>query len=84
MMTTNRFVGTLLELYSQKRKRTLKEKNPQLSTLDQVYNQSVRWQWGATDVGYLLVQSLARSTPSPLHPTFYTLHPGLKVECLQC
>jgi cellulose synthase/poly-beta-1,6-N-acetylglucosamine synthase-like glycosyltransferase len=31
-----------------------------VDTVKEVYNQSVRWQWGATDVGYLLVQSLAR------------------------
>ena len=32
-----------------------------LDTLKECYQQSVRWQWGAVDVGYLLVQSVSKS-----------------------
>jgi len=31
-----------------------------LDTVKETYDQSVRWQWGAIDVGYLLVQTFAR------------------------
>ena len=29
-------------------------------TIKECYQQSVRWQWGAVDVGYLLVQSVSK------------------------
>jgi len=37
-----------------------------VDTVKECYDQSVRWQWGATDVGYLMVQSCNR-WDVPLH-----------------
>ncbi|EKX31016.1 hypothetical protein GUITHDRAFT_122779 [Guillardia theta CCMP2712] len=37
-----------------------------VDTVKECYDQSVRWQWGATDVGYLMVQSSSR-WDVPLH-----------------
>jgi hypothetical protein len=58
-----------------------------LDTLKECYQQSVRWQWGAVDVGYLLVQSVSKSDVPLLKrigliATAYDHHMLVVVMCL--